>query len=159
MELTIPKGENSRIYPNNAVLQEIVDNIEVIFFKTADVLSSIQVWVKLQRPPKEDGNNYYIGILDECIELAAQTETNTMSFIDLISKINSDRSEAVKTLLEQPWFADNHLAVDEMDGSTYLAIRNGLKELRNDYIVLYRTLIKSKSTILGISERSNDLLY
>uniref|UniRef100_A0A1A8D7W1 Proteasome activator complex subunit 1 n=1 Tax=Nothobranchius kadleci TaxID=1051664 RepID=A0A1A8D7W1_NOTKA len=89
------------IYSNKRVeslLKEVKPEIQTLREK----LNTVSMWVQLQIPRIEDGNNFGVAVQEKVFELLTNTRTKIEAFQTQISKYYSERGDAVAKASKQP---------------------------------------------------------
>nr|XP_015194649.1 PREDICTED: proteasome activator complex subunit 1-like [Lepisosteus oculatus] len=122
---------------------------------------SIQVsmWVQLQVPKIEDGNNFGVAVQEKVFELMTNTRTKIEGFQTQISKYFSERGDAVAKASKQPHVGDYRQLVHELDQNQYCEIRIMVLEVRNTYAVLYDIISKNFDKIKKPRGDGKALIY
>ncbi|KAL2085490.1 hypothetical protein ACEWY4_018810 [Coilia grayii] len=135
-----PIGCNERL---EALLKEIKPHIQTLKEK----LNTVSMWVQLQIPRIEDGNNFGVAVQEKVFELLTNTRTKIEGFQTQISKYYSERGDAVAKASKQAHVGDYRQLVHELDQYQYCELRIVVLEIRNTYAVLYDIINKNYDKI------------
>uniref|UniRef100_A0AAY4B9S6 Proteasome activator complex subunit 1 n=1 Tax=Denticeps clupeoides TaxID=299321 RepID=A0AAY4B9S6_9TELE len=125
------------------LLKEIKPHIQTLKEK----LNTVSMWVQLQIPRIEDGNNFGVAVQEKVFELLTNTRTKIEAFQTQISKYYSERGDAVAKASKQPHVGDYRQLVHELDQYQYFELRIVVLEIRNTYAVLYDIISKNYDKI------------
>ncbi|XP_062335949.1 proteasome activator complex subunit 1 [Osmerus eperlanus] len=137
------------------LLKEIRPQIQTLKEK----LNTVSMWVQLQIPKIEDGNNFGVAVQEKVFELLTNTRTKIEGFQTQISKYYSERGDAVAKASKQPHVGDYRQLVHELDQSQYCELRVVVLEIRNTYAVLFDIINKNYDKIKKPRGDSKALIY
>ncbi|KAJ8278783.1 hypothetical protein COCON_G00058490 [Conger conger] len=138
-----------------SLLKEIKPHIQTLKEK----LNTVSMWVQLQIPRIEDGNNFGVAVQEKVFELLTNTRTKIEGFQTQISKYYSERGDAVAKASKQPHVGDYRQLVHELDQHQYCELRVVVLEIRNTYAVLYDIISKNYNKIKKPRGDSKALIY
>lgn len=147
-----PIGCNERL---EALLKEVKPQIQTLKEK----LNTVSMWVQLQIPRIEDGNNFGVAVQEKVFELLTNTRTKIEGFQTQISKYYSERGDAVAKASKQAHVGDYRQLVHELDQYQYCELRIVVLEIRNTYAVLYDIINKNYHKIKKPRGDSKALIY
>nr|ACO07462.1 Proteasome activator complex subunit 1 [Oncorhynchus mykiss] len=110
-------------------------------------LNTVSMWVQLQIPKIEDGNNFGVAVQEKVFELLTNTRTKIEEFQTQISKYYSERGDAVAKASKQPHVGDYRQLVHELDQYQYCELRIVVLEIRNTYALLFDIINKNYDKI------------
>uniref|UniRef100_A0A8B9J4Q9 Proteasome activator complex subunit 1 n=1 Tax=Astyanax mexicanus TaxID=7994 RepID=A0A8B9J4Q9_ASTMX len=96
--------------------------------------SEVSMWVQLQIPRIEDGNNFGVAVQEKVFELLTNTRTKIEGFQTQITKYYTERGDAVAKASKQPHVGDYRQLVHELDEHQYRELRIVVLEIRNTYV-------------------------
>ncbi|XP_023661613.1 proteasome activator complex subunit 1 [Paramormyrops kingsleyae] len=135
-----PIATNERV---EHLLKEVKPHIQTLKEK----LNIVSMWIQLQIPKIEDGNNFGVAVQEKVFELLTNTRTKIEGFQTQISKYYSERGDAVAKASKQPHVGDYRQLVHELDQHQYCELRVVVLEIRNTYAVLYDIINKNYDKI------------
>ncbi|GAB65653.1 proteasome activator complex subunit 3 [Plasmodium cynomolgi strain B] len=106
-------------------------------------ISNIKLWIQLNVPRIEDGNNFGVGIQEEAIQELARVEESAFNLYDAIVKYYMDRAKLSTKVIKYPNVYDYQEAVRELDKKEWIHIKITIIDMRNNYIMLYDLLCKN----------------
>nr|XP_054607271.1 proteasome activator complex subunit 1 [Nothobranchius furzeri] len=146
------------IYSNERVeslLKEVKPEIQTLREK----LNTVSMWVQLQIPRIEDGNNFGVAVQEKVFELLTNTRTKIEAFQTQISKYYSERGDAVAKASKQPHVGDYRQLVHELDQYQYCELRLVVLDIRNTYAVLFDIINKNYDKIKKPRGDGKALIY
>ncbi|XP_076827114.1 proteasome activator complex subunit 1 [Brachyhypopomus gauderio] len=126
-----------------SLIKEIKPHIQTLKEK----LNTVSMWVQLQIPRIEDGNNFGVAVQEKVFELFTNTRTKIEGFQTQITKYYSERGDAVAKASKQPHVGDYRQLVHELDQHQYSELRIVVLEIRNTYAVLFDVISKNYDKI------------
>ncbi|KAI3355142.1 hypothetical protein L3Q82_018006 [Scortum barcoo] len=149
-----PICSNERV---ESLLQEVKPQIQTLKEK----LNTVSMWVQLQIPRIEDGNNFGVAVQEKVFELLTNTRTKIEAFQTQISKYYSERGDAVAKASKQSHVGDYRQLVHELDQYQYqyCELRLVVLEIRNTYAVLFDIINKNYDKIKRPRGDGKALIY
>ncbi|KAB5586696.1 hypothetical protein PHYPO_G00004570 [Pangasianodon hypophthalmus] len=135
-----PIASNEKV---DNLIKEIKPHIQTLKEK----LNTVSMWVQLQIPRIEDGNNFGVAVQEKVFELLTNTRTKIEGFQTQITKYYSERGDAVAKASKQPHVGDYRQLVHELDQHQYCELRIVVLEIRNTYAVLFDVISKNYDKI------------
>lgn len=135
-ELKLNKNEEVEVIPANSVLVNLVTKIRNAVVKSLDMISCIKMWIQLKIPKIEDGNNFGVGIQEECVDECNKAEDMSFSMLEHTSKIFPARGELITKVIKHPQIRDYYQSVIEYDQMEYTNLKLGLVDLRYIFIII-----------------------
>ncbi|KAJ8406982.1 hypothetical protein AAFF_G00292580 [Aldrovandia affinis] len=131
----------------NERVQRLLKETKVHIQTLKEKLNTVSMWVQLQVPNIEDGNNFGVAVQEKVFELLTNTRTKIEGFQTQISKYYSERGDAVAKASKQSHVGDYRHLVHELDENQYCELRIVVLEIRNTYAVLYDIISKNHDKI------------
>ncbi|KAM5192163.1 proteasome activator complex subunit 1 [Mantella aurantiaca] len=122
-------------------------------------LNMVTLWLQLQIPQIEDGNNFGVAVQEKVFELMTSLRTKLDATQTLISKYLSDRGDAVAKAAKSPHVGDYRALVQQLDESQYSELRIAALEIRNSYATLYDVINKNYNKIKRPRGDTKRLIY
>ncbi|XP_043842208.1 proteasome activator complex subunit 1 [Dromiciops gliroides] len=122
-------------------------------------LNLVSMWLQLQVPRIEDGNNFGVAVQEKVFELMTSLRTKLDGFHTQISKYFSERGDAVAKAAKQPHVGDYRQLVHELDEAQYGETRLMVMEIRNTYAVLYDIILKNFEKIKKPRGDTKGMIY
>ncbi|XP_038131544.1 proteasome activator complex subunit 1 [Cyprinodon tularosa] len=147
-----PICSNERV---ESLLNEVKPEIQTLKEK----LNTVSMWVQLQIPRIEDGNNFGVAVQEKVFELLTNTRTKIEAFQTQISKYYSERGDAVAKASKQPHVGDYRQLVHELDQYQYSELRLVVLDIRYTYAVLFDIINKNYDKIKKPRGDGKALIY
>ncbi|KAJ0023052.1 hypothetical protein NQD34_015186 [Periophthalmus magnuspinnatus] len=106
-------------------------------------LNTVSLWMQLQVPKVEDGNNFGVAVQEKVFELLTNTRTKIEAFQTLLGKYSNERGDAVAKAAKSPHVGDYRALVHQLDQFLYCELRLIVLEIRNIYAVLFDIITKN----------------
>jgi len=111
-------------------------------------LNTVRLWIQLNVPRIEDGNNFGVQVQEDLISEVGKAEENAFALIDLLTKYHISRAKMLTKCLKHPQIEDYKETVHEIDQKYYSDMITGFRDLRNNYAGLYNILQKNFDKII-----------
>lgn len=138
-----------------SLIKEIKPHIQTL----KENLNTVSMWVQLQIPRIEDGNNFGVAVQEKVFELLTNTRTKIEGFQTQITKYYTERGDAVAKASKQPHVGDFRQLVHELDEHQYRELRIVVLEIRNTYAVLFDVITKNFDKIKKPRGECKALIY
>ncbi|XP_077325618.1 proteasome activator complex subunit 1 [Lithobates pipiens] len=122
-------------------------------------LNMVTLWLQLQIPQIEDGNNFGVAVQEKVFELMTSLRTKLDASLTQISKYLSDRGDAVAKAAKSPHVGDYRALVQQLDESQYSELRITSLEIRNSYATVYDVITKNYNKIKRPRGDTKRLIY
>jgi len=134
--------------PANKALCDLEEILQKEILEMSELISSLNIWVKLNVPRIADGNNFGVEVQQEITEILESAESSGYQILDSFTQYHDTRADFVTKVLKYPGIADYRRALRELDEKSYIKTSLLACELRNDYITLYDLLAKNLDTLI-----------
>lgn len=126
--------------------EQVMKELEDIKRETSElieVVGDIKLWIQLNVPRIEDGNNFGVGIQEVAIQQLARAEDSAFGFSDAIVKYHIERAKLATKVIKYPNVMDYQQAISQLDEKEWLHIKITHVDIRNTYSMLYDLLAKN----------------
>lgn len=106
-------------------------------------LNTLSLWMTLQVPKVEDGNNFGVAVQEKVFEHLTNTRTKIEGFQTTLGKYSPERGAAVDKASKSPHVGDFRELVHQLDQYLYCELRLIVLEIRNIYAVLFDIITKN----------------
>ncbi|KAM8881426.1 proteasome activator complex subunit 1 [Synchiropus picturatus] len=137
------------------LLQKVKQELHIIKEK----LNMVCMWVQLQIPRVEDGNNFGVAVQEKVFEQLTNTRTAIETFQTQIAKYYSERGDAVAKASKQPHVGDYRQLVHELDQFQYCQLRLVVLEIRNTYAAVLDIINKNYDKITKPRGEGKAMIY
>jgi proteasome activator subunit 3 (PA28 gamma) len=143
----------------NKVMVEIVGRLRPHIDTLNDNASKVRMWITLQIPKIEDGNNFGVSIQEAVIDEAYKLENIARSYRESGGDYFFYRARMISKIIKYPEIADYKMAVYEYDSNELKNQINLCRDLRDFYAKLYDLVIKNLQKIENPRPGNIDSLY
>ncbi|CAJ1082436.1 hypothetical protein PFLUV_G00254270 [Xyrichtys novacula] len=147
-----PIFSNERV---ESLLRQVKPEIQTLKEK----LNTVSMWVQLQIPKIEDGNNFGVAVQEKVFELLTNTRTKIETFQTQLAKYYSERGDAVAKAAKQPHVEDYRQLVHQIDQLQYYELRLVVLDICNTYAVLFDIITKNFDKIKRPRGDGKALIY
>jgi len=110
-------------------------------------LDQIALFINLHIPKIEDGNNFGVQVQEQMKSMVSGGQLSAQEFLRSIPKFHALRAKIVCKVLKYPNLSDYKRAMLELDAKQMLMLKHCLRDIRNNYWILYDVLSKNWSKI------------
>lgn len=132
---------------SNPVITEAYNIVKPFLLQLGEDAQLLRMWVVLNIPKIEDGNNFGVSVQEEVMVDASRTETDVTSMLDFYCDYLIYRGKINTKRIKWPGIKAYSDALIELDEMTYIRIRMTLQDIRNNYARLYDLYMKNISKI------------
>eukprot|EP00762_Andalucia_godoyi_P002329 ANDGO_07504.mRNA.1 Proteasome activator 28 len=129
--------------PSNPLFVKLVASVRNEIVEAIDMFHTVKLWVQLNVPKIEDGNNFGVSVQEEIINELSRTEESLFAWMDLSCKGFASRGKLVSKCIKYPGVEDYRRSVDALDHKLYMDMRMCGFDLRNNYSALYDLITKN----------------
>uniref|UniRef100_A0A3Q3CXJ3 Proteasome activator complex subunit 1 n=1 Tax=Haplochromis burtoni TaxID=8153 RepID=A0A3Q3CXJ3_HAPBU len=143
----------------NEKVESLLPKVKTEIQTLKEKLNTVSMWVQLQIPKIEDGNNFGVAVQEKVFELLTNTRTKIEGFQTQISKYYNERGDAVAKASKSPHVGDYRQLVHELDQYQYCELRLVVLDIRNTYAVLFDIINKNFDKIKRPRGDGKALIY
>ncbi|KAM9333480.1 proteasome activator complex subunit 1 [Pholidichthys leucotaenia] len=133
--------------PTNEHVESLLRKVKPEIQTLKEKLSVVSLWVQLQIPKVEDGNNFGVAVQEKVFEQLTNMRTKIEAFQTQLAKYYNERGDAVAKAAKQQHVGDFRQLVHELDQYQYCEIRLVVLDIRNIYAVLFDIINKNYDKI------------
>ncbi|TWW71321.1 proteasome activator complex subunit 1 [Takifugu rubripes] len=145
--------------PSNEKVEGLLQVVKPQIQTLKETLNTVSMWVQLQIPKIEDGNNFGVAVQEKVFELLTNTRTKIEAFQTQISKYYSERGDAVAKASKQQHVGDYRQLVHELDQYQYSELRLTVLDICSTYAVLFDIITKNYDKIKKPRGDGKALIY
>lgn len=127
----------------NEAVESLLKNTKAEIGTLKEKLNTLSLWMQLQVPKVEDGNNFGVAVQEKVFEYMTNTRTKIEAFQTALAKYSNERGDAVAKAAKQPHVGDYRALVHQLDQYLYCELRLIVIEMRNIYAVLFDLITKN----------------
>lgn len=143
----------------NAVLTEMLISLRREVLDAIDIFNAIKIWIHLNIPRIEDGNNFGVGIQEETIAELSRSEDGCLSVLESMTKYFVMRGKLCSKILKYPAVLDYRHSVLDLDEKEWIALKNSLTDVRNNAAILNDMIVKNWDKITKPRESPANLWH
>lgn len=127
----------------NETVEGLLKNTKAEISTLKEKLNTLSLWMQLQVPKVEDGNNFGVAVQEKVFEHLTNTRTKIEAFQTSLAKYSNERGDAVAKAAKQPHVGNYRELVHQLDQYLYCELRLIVLEIRNIYAVLFDMITKN----------------
>lgn len=127
----------------NEAVESLLKNTKAELSTLKEKLNTLSLWMQLQVPKVEDGNNFGVAVQEKVFEHLTNTRTKIEGFQTSLGKYSNERGDAVAKAAKNPHVGDYRELVHQLDQYLYCELRLIVTEIRNIYAVLFDIVTKN----------------
>lgn len=136
-------SEFRQLIPANSIIVEILPYLKKELLQLIEMINDVKIWIQLNIPRIEDGNNFGVSIQEETVNELTRAEENCFSIMENISKYFANRAKLISKLMKYPQIDDYRESIHELDQKEVVNFRLCFLDLRNQYASLHDMIIKN----------------
>lgn len=141
------------------VISEVTNILKKMLMGMVELVSTLKISISLRIPRMEDGNNFGVGVQEECLGELGSAEDTAFSHYDKLTKYFQLRAKLVSKVLKWPYIEDYRDAVRELDEKQAVALKNTAEEIRQNYLVLWDLINKNINKIKNPRNQHTSMIY
>ncbi|EDO06486.1 Proteasome activator pa28 beta subunit family protein [Babesia bovis T2Bo] len=141
--------------PSHKQILDELQNIKAEASELIEIIGNIKVWIQLNVPRIEDGNNFGVGIQEEVILELTRVEDTAFNLFESIVKYYMARAKLCTKVLKYPYVSDYSEAIRELDEKEWIHIKITHVDMRNNYSMIYDLLCKNWEKVVKPKSENN----
>jgi hypothetical protein len=133
---------------SNPILVSTLNKVKLEIIEFIDSITTLKIWVHMHVPKIEDGNNFGVAVQEEVLQELGRCEDFTVQSLAITTKYFLTRAKVVAKCLKYPGIQDFEETVHQLDEKTYIELLTIMRDLRNNYAIVYDFVQKNKDKIL-----------
>jgi len=129
--------------PCNKIILELLDIIKKEILELIEMINTVKIWIQLNIPRIEDGNNFGVSIQEETVSELSRAEDSGFAVLESMTKYFVTRAKLVTKVLKYPNVEDYRQTVKELDDKEFVNLRFCALDLRNNYAILHDIIMKN----------------
>mmetsp|Transcript_4079 Transcript_4079/g.7525 ORF Transcript_4079/g.7525 Transcript_4079/m.7525 type:complete len:286 (-) Transcript_4079:279-1136(-) len=135
------------LVPCNSGVVALVDCVKKQVMEMIQIVGVIKLYIQLNIPQIEDGNNFGVEIQEEAVAELNRVEDMAFSVLESLNKYYVMRGRFASKILKHPAVSDYVQSVKELDGKQYAWLKLTCVDIRNHYMVLHDIITKNEEKI------------
>jgi len=133
--------------PSNKIILEMLALLKKEVLELIETINTVKIWIQLNIPKIEDGNNFGVSIQEETVSELGRAEDSGFSVLESMTKYFITRAKLVSKILKYPKVEDYRQSVIELDEKEFVNLKLCCLDLRNNYAILYDMITKNLEKI------------
>mmetsp|Transcript_4517 Transcript_4517/g.8623 ORF Transcript_4517/g.8623 Transcript_4517/m.8623 type:complete len:263 (+) Transcript_4517:22-810(+) len=133
--------------PCNLEVVKLMENVKKEINELIETVGVIKVYIQLNIPKMEDGNNFGVEVQEETVGEINKVEDIAFSALESNSKYFVMRGKCVSKILKYPEIKDYVQSVRELDGKQFVKLKMTCVDVRDSYMLLYDIITKNEDKI------------
>jgi len=139
--------EEEKLSILNKVIADIMFILKKEIVGLIEMINTVKIWIQLNIPRIEDGNNFGVSIQEESVNELGRAEDSGFAVLENMTKYYVTRAKLVSKLEKYPHIPDYHQSIVELDEKEYINLRLCCLDLRNSYAILHDMITKNLEKI------------
>jgi proteasome activator subunit 3 (PA28 gamma) len=136
-------GHQEPQVPCNRIILELLAIIKREILELIEMINTVKIWIQLNIPRIEDGNNFGVSIQEETVSELSRAEDSGFAVLESMTKYFVTRAKLVTKVIKHPSIEDYRQCVIELDDKEFVNLRFCALDLRNNYAILHDIIIKN----------------
>jgi len=128
---------------SNPILVELLSILKKEVLELIEVINTVKIWIQLNIPRIEDGNNFGVSIQEETVSELGRAEDSGFAVLESMTKYFISRAKLVTRVLKYPNIKDYRQSILELDEKEFINLRLCCLDLRNNYAILHDMIVKN----------------
>jgi len=129
--------------PSNTIIMDLIGLLKKELLELIEMLNTVKIWIQLNIPQIEDGNNFGVGIQEETVNELSRAESDTFGVLESMAKYFANRARLVCKAKKYPDVEDYRNSIHELDEKEYVTLRLCALDLRNNFAILHDMITKN----------------
>jgi len=143
----------------NEHIQRMMTVIKEEVLQLIERCNTVKIWIQINIPRIEDGNNFGVSIQEETVAELTRAEDSGLAMLESITKYYVTRGKLCSKLIKYPNMGDYSQSIRELDEKEYSNLKLCGSDLRNSYAILYDLIIKNLDKIKRPRSSNTASLY
>jgi len=130
-------------HTSNQNIRTVMEVLKAEVLQCIDYLNTVKLWIQLNIPRIEDGNNFGVSIQEETISELTRSEDAGYNLLESMTKYYVTRGKLVTKVLKYPGIEDYKQSVIELDQKEYINLKLSCLDMRNNLAIVYDMLTKN----------------
>ena len=134
--------------PTNAAVEQVNEVMKKEILTMVRDLSLLRLWLRLNQPRIEDGNNFGVAVQEEVLSMLNSGRISGLAVLGLVSKYHFARGKRLTQMRKHANIEDYYNAARDMDEKQFINLCQSVYDLRNNYALLHDKITKNKEKLL-----------
>lgn len=137
--------------------------LKLELLELVDMTAAVKLWLQLNVPRIEDGNNFGVSIQSDTVGELARVEDAALAAVEAWSKFLLMRAKVVSKLNKHREHAEvvaaYRMTMEALDEKQVRSVWIGWLDLRNNYAVLWDLIVKNMEKLLNPRSYNTSNMY
>ena len=106
--------------PSNVRIMRMMRLLKEQYTDALEIAGTLKMWIQLNVPRIEDGNNFGVDVQTECITEISNLEDKCCGVLESTTKYFSGRAKLLSKCIKYPDVEDYRRSIEEVDHSTFM---------------------------------------
>mmetsp|Transcript_6109 Transcript_6109/g.7024 ORF Transcript_6109/g.7024 Transcript_6109/m.7024 type:complete len:259 (-) Transcript_6109:703-1479(-) len=139
----LPTGD----IPINHRVREAIDLVKAEVCEMVEDLSTLRLWIQLNTPKIEDGNNFGVEVQEEVLTMLGRGRVSGLSVLQIVSKYYTRRAKLLSDMRKRPHIGEYASAAKDLDERQFIHLAQAVCDLRNNYAILHDKILKNREKL------------
>jgi len=135
------------LIPSNKIILSLLGLLKKELLEIVEMINIVKLWIQLNIPRIEDGNNFGVSIQEETVNELSRAEDAGFAVLESMTKYFVTRAKLISKVLKYPAVEDYRKSVIEIDEKEFINLRMCCMDLRNNYAILHDMILKNLEKI------------
>ncbi|OON21591.1 proteasome activator pa28 beta subunit [Opisthorchis viverrini] len=122
---------------NNEIMEQAYMSVRPYIIQLIEDTQILRMWVQLNIPRIEDGNNFGVSVQEEVLLETSKAEMDASAMLDFFGDYLMYRAKVASKVCKWPTIKDYRRALCDTDEGAYIRLRMNTRDIRNLYSRLY----------------------
>eukprot|EP01068_Selenidium_serpulae_P002614 Selendium_serpulae@DN2581_c0_g1_i3.p1 len=127
----------------NGEIRDLYDRIGKEWKDLLQTVHCIKLWLQLNIPRIEDGNNFGVAVQEEILQCLKRSEEVAYAFVSAPSKYYTERGKLASKVLKYPLSKDYKSAILERDELEMISVKTQFLDILDSYALIEDLLSKN----------------
>jgi len=143
----LPDSKDIPTIPSNKIILQLLGLLKKELLEIIEMINTVKLWIQLNIPRIEDGNNFGVSIQEETVNELSRAEDAGFAVLESMTKYFVTRAKLVSKVMKYPSVQDYRQSVVELDEKEFINLRMCCMDLRNNYAILHDMILKNLEKI------------
>ncbi|XP_065178070.1 proteasome activator complex subunit 3-like [Sycon ciliatum] len=145
--------------PCNVAVVKMMEKLKPELIDVLEQLNGLKMWINMNIPKTQDGNNFGAAIQSETFSELARIEGDVAALYESIPWYYANRAKLIARCMKYPQVEDHLHTVSELDNKQKEALYMMCAELRNIYCCLNDMVLKNLDKLQKPTSTGPNMMY
>ena len=142
---------------DNQIIHELFEDEKKLVLSLLEDIQTVRMWITLNVPKIEDGNNFGVGVQEEILNELKQCESEFEGLLQQPGSYYASRGKVISKCIKYPEIKDYVNYVEECDEKVFLMHRMTLIDIRNSLVTILDMMEKNMDKIKKPKGKSSSM--